>query len=418
MVVRSLIAALLVLVALPPAALAQGDPLRQRQWGLDMIEADPAHGVTRGAGATVAVIDSGVRANHPDLGGRLLPGRDFVENDDTPQDGDGHGTHVTGIVAANDGNGAGVSSVAPAAMVLPVRVLDDDGSGSVGDVAQGIDFAVNAGADVINLSLGQEVAVIGADPQFEAAIDRALDRGVIVVAASGNTGLPVCEQPSGRGRLLCVGAVDKRGMRSFFSSFGSGLGVVAPGGSGLPLTDENVLSTWGDGGYEEQAGTSQAAPFVSGIAALLVSRGLRGQSAVERIVATARDAGPSGPDPEYGAGIVNARAAVSGGSGSFGRVFVPGVQRLRAALRRGIRVRCAAAGNGRCRATASRKRRRLAAGSRSVRGGRTSTLYARANRRGRRAFRRALRRGRRLAVSVRVTLPGVAPQRRRVVLRP
>jgi thermitase len=414
---RPAIVALVLLAATPATAVAQVDPLRGRQWGLGMVESDAAHGVTRGAGATVAVIDSGVRANHPDLGGRLLPGRDFVDNDDTPQDGDGHGTHVTGIVAANAGNGVGVSSVAPAARVLPVRVLDDSGSGSVGNVAEGIDFAVAAGADVINLSLGQEVAIIGADPQFEAAIDRALDRGVIVVAASGNTGLPVCEQPSGRGRLLCVGAVDKRGMRSFFSSFGSGLGVVAPGGSGLPLTDENVLSTWGDGGYQEQAGTSQAAPFVSGVAALLVSRGLRGQAAVNRIVATARDAGMPGPDAEYGAGIVNARAAVSG-PGAVGRLFVPGIQRLRAVLRRGIRVRCLAPRPGRCRARASRKRRRVAAGSRGAPAGRTVTLFARPNRRGRRAFRRALRRRRAVAVRVRATLTGAPGLRRRVVLRP
>jgi hypothetical protein len=414
---RWIVIALVFLAAVPATALAAADPLRGRQWGLDMVESDPAHGVTRGGGATVAVIDSGVRANHPDLGGRLLPGHDFVDDDGTPQDGDGHGTHVSGIVAANADNGVGVSSVAPAAMVLPVRVLDDQGAGSVGDVAKGIDFAGSAGADVINLSLGQEVAIIGADPEFEAAVDRALDRGVIVVAASGNSGLPVCEQPSGRGRLLCVGAVDRRGMRSFFSSFGSGLGVVAPGGSGLPLEGENILSTWGDGGYQEQAGTSQAAPFVSGVAALVVSRGLRGQAAVNRIVATAKDAGPSGPDPEYGAGIVNARAAVSG-SGSVGRLFVPGIQRLRAVLRRGIRVRCLGPRAGRCRARASRKRRRLAAGSRRAPAGRTVTLFARPNRRGRRAFRRALRRRRSVAVRVRATLTGVPGLRRRVVLRP
>ena len=413
---RSTIIALVLLAATPATALA-ADPLRGQQWGLDMVESDPAHGVTRGASATVAVIDSGVRANHPDLGGRLLPGYDFVDNDGTPQDGDGHGTHVSGIVAANKDNGVGVSSVAPAAMVLPVRVLDDNGAGSVGDVAKGIDFAVSAGADVINLSLGQEIAIMGADPQFEAAVDRALDRGVIVVAASGNSGLPVCEQPSGRGRLLCVGAVDKRGMRSFFSSFGSGLGVVAPGGSALPLEGENILSTWGDGGYREQAGTSQATPFVSGVAALVVSRGLRGQAATNRIVATAKDAGPSGPDPEYGAGIVNARAAVSG-SGSVGRLFVPGIQRLRRVLRRGIRVRCRAPRAGRCRARASRKRRRLAAGSRGAPAGRTVTLFARPNRRGRRAFRRALRRRRNVAVRVNAALTGVPGLRRRVVMRP
>jgi thermitase len=413
---RAVVVATFLSLVLPSGALA-GDPQRGQQWGLDMIETDPAHGVTRGAGATVAVVDSGVNASHPDLGGRLLPGHDLVDNDGTPQDGDGHGTHVTGIVAANADNGVGLSSVAPAAMIIPVRVLDDSGGGSVGDVAKGIDFAVASGADVINLSLGQEVAVIGSAPEFEAAIDRALDRGVIVVAASGNTGLPVCEQPSGSGRLLCVGAVDKRGVRSFFSSFGSGLGLVAPGGSALPLGGENILSTWKDGGYEEEAGTSQAAPFVSGVAALLVSRGLRGQAATNRIVATAKDAGMPGPDPEYGAGIVNARAAVSG-PGAVGRLFVPGIQRLRAVLRRGIRVRCLAPRQGRCGARAARMRRRLAAGSRSAPAGSTVTLYARPNRRGRRRFRRALRRRRSVAVGVRATLTGVGPLRRRVVLRP
>jgi subtilisin family serine protease len=404
-------------LVLPTVALAAADPLRPQQWGLDMIESDAAHAITRGGGATVAVIDSGVRGDHPDLAGRLLPGHDFVDNDGSPQDGDGHGTHVTGIVAANADNGVGVSSVAPVAMVLPVRVLDDSGGGSVGNVAKGIDFAVAAGADVINLSLGQEVSVIGSDPEFEAAIDRALDRGVIVVAASGNTGLPVCEQPSGRGRLLCVGSVDRRGMRSFFSSFGGGLGVVAPGGSALPVGGENILSTWRDGGYQEEAGTSQATPFVSGVAALLVSRGLRGQAAVERILATAKDAGTPGPDPEYGAGIVNARAAASGPA-AVGRLFVPGIQRLRAVLRRGIRVRCLAPRPGRCRAGASRHRRRVAAGSRSAPAGGTVTLFARPNRRGRRTLRRALRRHRKVAVGVRATLTDVAPLRRRVVLRP
>src|SRR4051794_40020191 len=109
------------------SAAATNDPLRPQQWGMDMIEADAAHAITSGAGATVAVIDTGVQRSHEDLAGRLLQGHDFVDDDDDPADGDGHGTHVTGIVAANANNGIGVMGGAPAAKVLPVRVLNDDG---------------------------------------------------------------------------------------------------------------------------------------------------------------------------------------------------------------------------------------------------------------------------------------------------
>jgi subtilisin family serine protease len=413
------------LALLPATALAAGDPLRPQQWGLDMIESDAAHQSARGDGAIVAVVDSGVNAGHPDLAGRLLPGHDFVDGDGTPQDGDGHGTHVTGIVAANDGNGVGVSSVAPGARVLPVRVLGDDGSGDSARVAAGIDYAVAQGAQVINLSLGPDVPLAGADPEFGAAIDRALDHGVVVMAAAGNDGLPACEQPSGQGRLLCVGSVDKRGMRSFFSSFGQGLGVMAPGGSAAPLNGEDILSTWKDGGYMELAGTSQAAPHVAGVAALLVSKGLRGQAAVNRILATARDAGTPGPDPQFGAGIVDARAAVAGlkggagaGGSGAGRVSIPRVQRLRSVLKHGVKVRCRAAGAGRCRAKAKRGKRVLAYGTHRVRTGVAVTTYARSNRRGRRIERRALKRRKSFHVWVRVTLPGAAPVRRLVRLKP
>ncbi len=309
----------------------------------------------------------------------------------------------------------------------PVRVLGDDGSGDSATVAAGIDYAVAHGAQVINLSLGSDVPLVGSDPTFGAAIDRALDHGVIVVAAAGNDGLPACEQPSGQGRLLCVGAVDKRGMRSFFSSFGQGLGVVAPGGSAVPVSGEDILSTWNDGGYMELAGTSQATPHVAGVAALLVSKGLHGQAAVNRILATAKDAGTPGPDPQYGAGIVNARAAVAGlggggggagGGGSAARVSVAPVQRLRSVLTHGIKVRCRGAGAGRCRAKATRGKRVLAYGTHRVKPGVAVTTHARANRRGRLTMRRALSRHKSFRVRVRVTLPGSGPVRRVVRLKP
>lgn len=420
----------------PTAAAAAGDPLRPQQYGLDIIESDAAHAVATGRGATIAIVDTGVLRSHPDLqGGRVLQGHDFVDDDSEPQDAvDGHGTHVLGIVGADEGNGLGVASVAPGARLLPVRVLGNDGSGSVKDVVEGIDYAVAQGADVINLSLGGDVPLAGSDASFDAAIGRALDAGRVVVAAAGNDGLPACGQPSGGGRLLCVGSVDENRQRSFFSNFGTGLGLVAPGGSALLGRD--ILSTFNDGGYRELAGTSQAAPHVSGVAALLVEKGLHGQAVVERLLATARDAGPPGPDSEYGAGIVDARRAVEDlapagpqgnggdaagtgrGAGSAARISLRLSQRIRTVLHRGIRVRCRAAGAGRCRVVVELRRRRLARGSKRLRAGRSALAVARLSRQGETVLRRAQRRRRSLTLRVRVTLPGARPQVRRLKLRP
>jgi subtilisin family serine protease len=412
----------------PAAWAAGGDPLRSHQWGLDLIHADAAHSVSTGAGAVVAVVDTGIDAAHPDLAGRIGPGMDFVDGDSTPQDENGHGTHVAGIIAADAGNGIGVDSVAPGATVMPVRVLDGSGSGGDATVAQGIDWATAHGADVINLSLGSMLPTpaLGVPDDIGPAVQRAVDRGVIVVAAAGNDGLPFCENGTAQGKVLCVGAVDKRGARSFYSSFGQGLALVAPGGSGLPGTDEDVLSTYNDNGYQELAGTSQATPHVSGVAALLVARGVRGQAAVQRILATATDLGPPGPDAQYGAGLVNAQAAVAGlGSGPGAgarrggatRVTIRRRQKIRAVLRHGIRVSCLAAGAGRCRATARRRGKRLARGSSKLAVGRPVGFGARPTRSGRRTLRAALRRRARVTITVSVALPG-ARVKRRVLLVP
>jgi subtilisin family serine protease len=440
---RSRIAALagaLVVLAVPSSAHAAGDPLRGEQYGLDIVEADAARAVSTGEGAVVAVVDSGVRADHQDLQGRLLTGYDFVDDDadpNVPASADGHGTHVLGIAAANAGNGVGIAGVAPGARYLPVRVLGDDGSGTTDDVAAGIDYAVREGAHVINLSLGEQLGVLGGSSKVNAAIDRALDAGRVVVAAAGNTGVPACEQPSGQGRLLCVGSVDENRQRSFFSSFGFGLGLTAPGGSALFGND--IVSTFNESAssYTQLAGTSQAAPHVAGVAALLVSKGLRGQAVVQRLLATATDAGTPGPDAEYGAGIVNARRAVEGlgsaggggggqtpgsqpgsGTGSAALVSLRRTSTIRRVLRRGIRVRVRAAGRGRASVGARRAGRRVARGSRRVAAGRSRIVVARVNRPGRRILRRAQRRDRRIALRVAVRVPGAPLQRRKISLRP
>src|SRR4051812_42795329 len=339
-----------------PSALAAGDPLRPQQWGLDTIQADAAHATSTGAGATVAVVDTGVLASHEDLAGRLLPGYDFVDNDADPNDGNGHGPHVTGIVAADAGNGVGIEGVAPSAKVMPIRVLDNDGNGTGEDVAKGIDYAVAHNADVINLSLGGDAigTILGGDDAFTKSVQNALDKGVVVIAAAGNDTAPFCEQPAVTGAILCVGAVDRRNMRSFYSSSGD---LVAPGGSSLGGSDEDIISTYNDGKYAEIAGTSQATPHVSGVAALLVSLGLHGKAVTDRILATA------GSSATAGAPILNARAAVAGlkppasgggsgggggGTGSTGgggSGAEPGatfklVQKIKTVRKRGIRIRC------------------------------------------------------------------------------
>jgi subtilisin family serine protease len=353
--------AVLFCLAVAAPAHAAGDPLRPHQWNLDLIGADAAHATATGTGALVAVVDSGVAGGHPDLTGRLAPGVDLVDGDSTPQDGNGHGTHVSGIIAADTGNGVGVASVAPAATILPIRVLDDAGSGSPADVARGIDIARERGADVINLSLGSEVPLVGVmgGDATDAAIHRALAAGIVVVAAAGNNSVPVCEQPAAGDGLLCVGSVDRRRQRSFFSSFGSGLGLMAPGGSALPAPDEDILSTYPPAGYETLAGTSQAAPHVAGAAALLVSLGLHGRAVVDRLLATATDLGPPGPDPEYGHGLLDVRAAVANGGGSRSgpspAVALPAIVKVlghpsrRSARRHGLRVRLRSPSGGRAR---------------------------------------------------------------------
>ena len=412
----------LAVLGLAPAASA-ADQLRSRQWNMGMVEADAAHATATGTGTVVAVLDTGVHASHPDLQGRLVPGYDFVQNDADPQDGDGHGTHVLGIAGAATNNGVGIASVAPEAKMMPIRVLDDEGRGFADDAAKGIDFAIQHGAHVINLSFGPEVPLAGAGGEFEQAVGRALDRGLVVVAAAGNSSLPVCEQGPGEGRLLCVGAVDRRRNRSVYSSFGAGLAISAPGGSGLPAVDEGILSTWNNGGYVEVDGTSQATPHVSGVAALVISKGLAGQAAVRRVLQTASDAGPPGPDPEFGAGIVNARQAVAGlpggpagrggpRGGSAARVSMRRYLKVRTFLKKGLRVRCRATGRGRCRVVARRKRTQVARGRKAVRLGRSALVVARPTRRGRRLARRALRRRKRVALRVSVALPGARVVRR------
>ena len=324
---------LLGLIARPFGAEASTDPLQSRQWGLSMVRATTAWSGATGEGVIIAVVDSGVDKDHPELADKLVKGASFVgcpegkRPCDNWDDDSGHGTHVAGIAAAPL-DGVGVVGVAPNARIMPVRVTQG-GRGTSRDFADGIRYAVDNGADVINMSLGgvpgvkQAYDAVGFDVAVAKAMQYAIDHGVLVVYSAGNESAPVCGQHSlfdGQA-ALCVGAVDKRKIHSAYSNVGMGVDVVAPGGLGSVFCDddEDILSTYSiahdtecpdSGGYETTAGTSMAAPFVSGIAALLAENGITGEAAGARIKATAVDLGLPGNDSVYGSGLVDAVKAL------------------------------------------------------------------------------------------------------------
>ncbi len=308
------------------------DPFYKHQWHLDQIQMPAAWQRSRGQGVVVAVIDTGV--SYRDLGSRFrtapdlkqtrfVAGRDFVENDATPDDEHGHGTHVAGTVAQSTNNGVGVAGVAPQAAIMPIRVLDARGAGSWGSVAAGIRWAADHGADVMNLSLG------GGTPSqaIATAIIYAHRKGVVVVVAAGNTGRGRVQYPAANRFAFAVGAVRYDETLSFYSSYGRHLDIVAPGGDlrvdqnrdGMP--DGVLQNTILRGNpmrhdYLGFQGTSMAAPHVAGVAALLKASGVRDPTAVERLIQ--QSAKSKSDRRRYGAGLVQANNALRAGTRDLG----------------------------------------------------------------------------------------------------
>jgi subtilisin family serine protease len=348
----TLVVVLILITALSGATVAQAapnDPLYSKQWGPQQVRAEQAWARSRGTGVVIAIVDSGVDLDHPDLGTKMLTGKTFLDcgkagcgNGDWqsgPKDrrklASPHGTHVAGIAAAVTGNGKGIAGVAPDAKLLPVKVLDEDG-GSFEDIALGIRYAADRGAKVINLSLGalpgvQALTFTGVITDVTEAIAYANGKGAVVVAAAGNEAAPLCDTPGFDPGALCVAATDRREAHSFYSNFGVNpelLAVSAPGGSGLPLCGEDIVSTVPAGAgatycgyprskdYDEYAGTSMATPHVAGVAALLVAQGRSRDATLSAITSTARNPGTNVRgvyDPVFGYGIVDAAAAVDAG---------------------------------------------------------------------------------------------------------
>ncbi|WP_433791304.1 S8 family peptidase [Actinoplanes sp. CA-252034] len=280
------------------------DPQRAQQWGIPKIRTVEAWQKSTGAGVIVAVIDSGVDGTHPDLAANMVTGFDATtDREGTTTDRHGHGTHVAGTIAAVTGNAVGVSGVAPDVKIMPVKVLGDNGSGNMSDTAQGITWAADHGAQVINMSLGgtQQVAAV------TTAISYARSKGVTVVAAAGNArqqGSPT-SYPAADAGVIGVGATDTNDRVGVYSNAGNYVDVSAPG------TD--ILSLAPNGQYKTMSGTSMASPHVAAVAALL--KGYQSSLTPDQIEATLKksavDLGAAGFDNDFGSGRIDALAALN-----------------------------------------------------------------------------------------------------------
>jgi serine protease len=283
------------------------DPMRSQQWDLGTMSVGDAWLKSTGTGVTVAVLDTGVDASNPDLAGQVLTGYDETTGKDGANtDPNGHGTHVAGTIAADTGNGVGVSSVAPGAKILPVRVLGANGSGYMSDTATGIIYAADHGANVINMSLGATAQVTAVTN----AIAYARSKGVVVVAAAGNSrenGSPV-SYPGADPGVIAVAATDSTDTVASYSNQGSYVDVAAPGSA--------ILSTYptalNKSGYATLYGTSMASPHVAAEAALIKAYrpALTPDQIEQAIESSAVDLGAKGKDTDYGYGRVNAAAGL------------------------------------------------------------------------------------------------------------
>ncbi|MGP3971341.1 type VII secretion-associated serine protease mycosin, partial [Streptomyces sp. 6N223] len=327
---RSLLLAAATLLATAPAVLAPpaqaqtsggqctfpgADPIEERPWALQRVLLDQLWQDTRGEGVSVAVIDSGVDTAHPQLAGAVdaSRGADFTpadpRRDDTPPtasrgngttDTVGHGTKVAGIIAARPREGTGFAGLAPRATIIPIRQQDEYGSGTVVSLARAVDHAVTQGADIINISQDTEQALTE-DSSLARAIDAAVAQGIVVIASVGNEGADGrlrSTYPAAYDGVLAVAASDRNNERAPFSQSGDFVDIAAPG--------VDMVSTVPGGGHCVDNGTSFAAPYVAGVAALLRAKhpGWTAEQIVTQLQQTAERAIP-GHDPYLGWGVVD-----------------------------------------------------------------------------------------------------------------
>lgn len=242
------------------------DAKQRAGWSITAFDLPKAWRFTQGENVVIAVLDTGCDLDHPDLANNLLPGRNFCNLKKPPEDGNGHGTHITGTLVAEN-NDIGVVGVCPKAKVRPVKVLDDKGNGNLMSVAQGIRWAVSQKVDIISMSLGAPIKV----QQVRKAIKLAANHGIPTFVAAGNAGnTKEIFYPANYPETIAIGAIDENFRRASFSNTGENLDFMAPG--------VNIFSTVPDDWYATLSGTSMATPFAVGVAALILSYVKAGKS--------------------------------------------------------------------------------------------------------------------------------------------
>ncbi|GBF82772.1 peptidase [Aphanothece sacrum FPU1] len=286
---------------------APNDPEYSKQWNLHNINIERAWEETKGKDITVAVIDTGVSRVRDLQETDFVPGYDFVNDRNDASDDHGHGTHVAGTIAESTNNGYGVAGIAYQAKIMPLKVLSAGGGGTVADIAEAIRFAADNDADVINMSLGGG----GESQVMKDAIDYAYGKGVVIVAAAGNSNQNAAGYPARYPKVISVSALDAAGKKAPYSNYGAGVDIAAPGGSDSgkiiqetinPKTGESILM-----GFQ---GTSMAAPHVAGVAALIKASGISDPNEVLGILQQSARKVQEDPFNHYGAGQLDAGEGV------------------------------------------------------------------------------------------------------------
>ncbi|MGE5701384.1 MAG: S8 family peptidase [Clostridia bacterium] len=275
---------------------------RPYQWNLPMIGMEKSWDISQGSSnVIVAVVDTGVDLDHPEFKGKLVKGYNFIDNSNVPMDDNGHGTHVSGVIAARTNNKTGIAGMSWNSKIMPIKAIGSDGSGSAFDIAQGIYWATDHGADVINLSVGNYTS----SAALKEACKYAFDHNVVLVAASGNDASSQPSYPAAYKEVMSVAAVDHRKKQADFSNYGDYVDVAAPG--------VDIASTYISSDYAALSGTSMACPHVTALASLIrsVQPGMKNTEVIKLIQRTAVDLGPPGKDQAYGYGLINVNQALT-----------------------------------------------------------------------------------------------------------